>query len=402
MNWRFAALRGRQGFETLRSQWQALVDRLPHATYLQQPGWIAAYLDALATDDAVWFVTASRGDTLCGVLVLARRGRGLKGWLVPEVKMISGPHMVLADLVADRDDLAVWPAMLAWMDQQRSLRWMAMHLPVVCAESTLGRAMRQCRDRQALQSARTNSAWLDCSDGLEHALHDVSKSFRQNLKRLTRRAQGLGRLEYRMVTAPAELDEALEQFLAVESSGWKKDSGTAIALDERLVGFYRALVREFGPRGACRINLLTLDGQTIAAQFGLVSDRQLNLLKIGYSHEHGSIAPGNLIMRDTIEQVCADPALDRLCFVTHPPWSHLWKPHLAPVDYVTLFPSTWSGRLTYSAVTWLQARRARVAAATAGAAGEEDGSAAPAPEADRSDSLSGGGHSPAAGGLAPT
>ena len=98
-NWRFAVLRGRQGFEALRPRWQALVDRLPQATYLQQPGWIAAYLDALATDDTIRFVTASRGDTLCGVLVLTRKAGGLKGWLVPEVQMISGPHMVLADLV---------------------------------------------------------------------------------------------------------------------------------------------------------------------------------------------------------------------------------------------------------------------------------------------------------------
>lgn len=400
-NWRFAVLRGRQGFETLRPRWQALVDRLPHATYLQQPGWIAAYLDALATDDTIRFVTASRGDTLCGVLVLTRKAGGLKGWLVPEVQMISGPHMVLADLVADRDDTALWPAMLDWLAHQRSMRWLVMHLPVVCADSTLGRAMRHYRDRQAMQSSRTNSAWLDCSDGLEHALRDVSKSFRQNLKRLTRRAQGMGALEYRMVTRPEELERALEQFLTVESSGWKKDTGTAIALDERLVGFYRALVREFGPRGMCRINVLTLDDQAIAAQFGLISDRQLNLLKIGYSHEHGSVAPGNLIMRDTIEQVCADPALDRLSFVTHPPWSHLWKPQLAPVDYVTLFPETLSGRLTYAAATWLQARRARAAAAAAAADPAGDATAPASDDGGGADMLSGGGHATATG-LSPT
>jgi CelD/BcsL family acetyltransferase involved in cellulose biosynthesis len=204
-----------------------------------------------------------------------------------------------------------------------------------------------------------------------------------------------------MVTRPEELERALEQFLTVESSGWKKDTGTAIALDERLVGFYRALVREFGPRGMCRINVLTLDDQAIAAQFGLISDRQLNLLKIGYSHEHGSVAPGNLIMRDTIEQVCADPALDRLSFVTHPPWSHLWKPQLAPVDYVTLFPETLPGRLTYAAATWLQARRARAAAAAAAADPAGDATAPASDDGGGADMLSGGGHATATG-LSPT
>jgi hypothetical protein len=223
-----------------------------------------------------------------------------------------------------------------------------------------------------LQTNRTNSAWLDCSQGVDHALAAVSKSFRQNLKRLTRRAESTGALQYRMVTRPDELEAALDQFLAIESSGWKKDTGTAIAQDASLVEFYRGLVRDFGARGLCRINLLTLDGTTIAAQFGLISDRQLNLLKIGYSNDHANIAPGNLIMRDTIEQVCADPALDRLCFVTHPPWAHLWKPHLTSVDYVTLFPATLSGKLAFTVTNWLKARRtqaqaqAQTEAATAG------------------------------------
>lgn len=356
--WTFSVLRGRQGFEVLRPRWQALVDHLPRATYLQQPGWIGSYLDGLDGNDRdVHFVVASRGEALGGVLVLSRKG-GLRGWVMPQVQMISGPHMVLADLVGDVADKTLWPAMLDWLDRQRSMRWLVMRLPVVSACSTLGQAMQETRDRQFLQTNRTNSAWLDCSQSMDHALKDVSKSFRQNLNRLTRRAQSMGALEYRIVTQPDQLDQALDQFLNVESSGWKKESGTAIAQDPSLVGFYRRLVKEFGPRGTCRINLLTLDGTVIAAQFGLVSDRQLNLLKIGYSQEHSNIAPGHLIMRHTIEQVCLDPSLDRLCFVTHPPWAHLWKPHLSPVDYVTLFPQTLSGKLAFSLSQWMQARRA--------------------------------------------
>lgn len=380
MKWNFSILRGRTGFETLRPRWQALVDRLPRSTYLQQPGWIGSYLDTLDGHDRhVHFVTASRGDELRGVLVLSRQG-GLRGWVMPEVHMISGPHMVLADLVGDSEDRMLWPSMLEWLERQHSMRWMVMRLPVVCATSTLGQALQGSRERMLLQTNRTNSAWLDCGQGVDHALATVSKSFRQNLKRLTRRAQSTGVLDYRIVTSPEELDVALDQFLAIESSGWKKDTGTAIAQDPKLVEFYRGLVRDFGARGQCRINLLTLDGVTIAAQFGLVSDRQLNLLKIGYSNDHANIAPGNLIMRDTIEQVCADPSLDRLCFVTHPPWAHLWKPHLASVDYVTLFPETLPGKLAFTVTNWLKNRRTQAQPAVPTAAAEE--SADPAPHAE--------------------
>lgn len=363
--WSFAVLRGRQGLAALRPRWQALVDRLPDSSYLQQPGWIGSYLDSTAgQQDSLHFVAASRGPDLGGVLVLSR-STGLRAWLKPKVEMVTGEHMVLADLVGDARDPTLWPALIEWLAHQRAMRWATLRLPAVCAGSVLGQALASGHHHHSLRVTRTHSAWLDCSQDMAHATQAVSKSFHQNLNRLTRRARSMGTLDYQVVTAPQALELALEQFLGVESSGWKKEFGTAIALDPTLVAFYRGLVREFGARGACRINLLTLDGQTIAAQFGLVSARQLNLLKIGYCQAHASIAPGHLVMRHTIEQVCADPSLDRLSFVTHPAWSHLWKPELTPVDSVSLFPPTLAGRVSHALSGWWQspgAHRARAAA----------------------------------------
>ncbi|MEX8492366.1 GNAT family N-acetyltransferase [Sphaerotilus sp.] len=356
--WRFEILRGRQGFAALRPRWQALVDHLPRSTYLQQPGWIGGYLDSIAgPDESLHFVVASRGTELGGVLVL-KRSAGLQAWLKPEVEMVTGEHMVLADLVGDARDHSLWPAMLDWLAQQRAMRWAVLRLPAVSASSALGQALPEPGAHRCLRTTRTQSAWLDCSQDMAHATQAVSKSFHQNLNRLTRRARTMGTLDYHVVSAPQALEPALEQFLGVESSGWKRECGTAIAMDPALVRFYHRLVHEFGARGACRINLLTLDGTAIAAQFGLVSDRQLNLLKIGYSQEHADIAPGHLVMRHTIEQVCADPALDRLSFVTHPPWAHFWKPQLTPVDSVSLFPPTPVGRATHTLSGWWQAHRA--------------------------------------------
>lgn len=376
--WRFEILRGRQGFEAVRPRWQALVDGLPNSSYLHQPGWIGSYLDSIARpDEALYLVAASRGTELGGVLVL-KRSAGLQAWLKPELEMVTGEHMVLADLVADARDRSLWPAMLGWLGQQRLMRWAVLRLPAVAASSVLGKTQPTPDTPRCLRTTRTHSAWLDCSRDLAHATQSVSKSFHQNLNRLTRRAQSMGTLGYQTVTAPQALEPALEQFLGVESSGWKKDCGTAIALDPVLVAFYRRLVKEFGARGACRINLLTLDGVTIAAQFGLVSDRQLHLLKIGYSQEHASIAPGNLVMRHTIEQVCADPTLDRLSFVTHPPWAHLWKPHLTPVDSISLFPPTPVGRVAHALSGWRQEQRTRIAEDAAEAAVGTPGPQVPA------------------------
>ena len=368
--WSFAVLSGQAGFDALRPRWQTLVDRLPGASYLQQPGWIGSHLAAVPERaSGLCFVVASRAQAVGAVLVLRRVG-GLRSWVLPALEMVTGGHLVLADLVADPDDHSLWPAMREWLaEQPAGLRWAVLRLPAVSAGSAMGHALRQSMQTPGtgrdLRTHRDHSAWLDCSQDVACATQAVTRSFRQNLNRLQRRAQAMGDLRFEVVQTPDALGAALDEFLGVESSGWKRTCGTAIALDPTLVAFYRQLVQEFGARGHCRIHLLRLDGRAIAAQFGLVSARQLNLLKIGYSEEHACVAPGHLVMRHTIEHVCADSTLDRLSFVTHPNWSHLWKPQLTEVDYISLFPPTVTGRITHALSAWWQEQRHRKVETTA-------------------------------------
>jgi CelD/BcsL family acetyltransferase involved in cellulose biosynthesis len=352
--WEFSVLRGRVGFQALQGEWQALVDRWPQASYVQQPGWIASYLDALCgSDRALHFVTARAraGGALCGVLVLKRR-TGLRARLLSEMELVQGPHLVQADVVADLSDVQWWPAMLAWLDRPGRMRWRVMQLPAVMAGSALHHGLALDRNRTVLRAPRAWCAWLDCRHGVEYSLNHVSPSFQHNLRRLTRRAQAQGALAFHTVSQPDDLGRALDEFIEVEASGWKKDMGTAIGQDPRLVFFYQRLVCEFGWRGCCRIHLLTLDGRTVAAQFALVDGGQLHLLKIGFSQAHAHLAPGHILMRHVIEQVCLDPALDRISFVTSPDWARRWKPQQLAVEYVSLYRHTWTGR-------WLHALTAR-------------------------------------------
>lgn len=359
LDWQFSVEHGRSGFDRLRARWQALVDGWQDASYVQQPAWIGCHMDGLPDGGSeIHFITAERGGRLGGVLALEYRQGGIHA-LMPQLMLVCGEHLIQADLVADRASLDLWPAMMGWLERQRGLRCMALRLPIVGADSALHQAVTLDQGRPTQRAVRGNTAWLDCSHDAEFALREVSRGFRQNLNRLSRRAAQSGELVYQLADTPAALEGALEDFFKVEASGWKKDTGTAILQDPALVRFYRSLVRDYGPRGTCRINVLRLDGQAIAAQFGLISGRTLHLLKIGYSAEHASLAPGNLIMRETISRVCADPALDRLSFVTHPTWAHHWKPHLTPIEYVTVFPDTLFGRALRNALAW---RRRQIAA----------------------------------------
>ncbi|MEQ1804618.1 MAG: GNAT family N-acetyltransferase [Burkholderiaceae bacterium] len=354
--WTFQVRHGELGLQMLRSEWRSQLEKQGSATYLQMPEWFSAYLKALAPlPRGVHFIAVRHQTRLVGVFVVESGTLGRRALGVPTLRLITGKHMHLADVGVPAAMSNVWSEFHTWLHQQRELPWQVLLADGICTDSSLAGML--CPGEGAALSVSSASAptlWLDCSQTLAHALRNVSKSHCTNVKRLTRRARELGTLSYEAVTDPDRLDAALHDFMEVEASGWKAGAGSAIKLSPSLVAFYGQLVREFGARHECRINVLRLNGEVIAAQFGLVSNRQLNLLKIGFANPHAALAPGHLIMQHTIESVCADAQLDRLSFVTDPPWAHLWKPEATATLRIAIFRQSLIGRAMHAALRlWL-------------------------------------------------
>lgn len=354
--WTFQVRHGEPGLQILRNEWRSSLEQYASTTYLQLPEWFSAYLKALAPQSRhVHFIAAHHETRLAGVFVVESGTLGGSLFGIPTLRLITGKHMHLADIGVPAGMPHVWGEFHAWLQRQCELPWQVLLADGICSDSSLASMLRP-GDTHALSVSGVSmpTLWLDCSQTLAHALRNASKSHCANINRLTRRARELGTLSYEAVTDPDRLDAAFHDFLEVEASGWKAGAGSAIKLSPHLVAFYRQLVLEFGARRQCRINLLRLNGEVIAAQFGLISNRQLNLLKIGFANKHAALAPGNLIMHHTIESVCADAELVRLSFVTNPPWARLWKPEATSTQRVAIFRKSLTGCLMYGALrSWL-------------------------------------------------
>jgi CelD/BcsL family acetyltransferase involved in cellulose biosynthesis len=347
--WTFSIARGIAGWQTLSRPWQALVDGCAEASVLQQPAWYGAYLHHLCRDpERVVFVSAWRRRTLAAVLPLEIAHQQVGTLHYREARLITHAHMVLADMAADpRTAVECWPLLLDWLQSRRALPWDVLQLEGVCRGACLDAALTTRPATMAFAEPLRDTAWLDCRGTVDQALAQVGRAHHANVRRLRRRAETRAPLRFDVIDDLAGLDAALNDFLAVESSGWKADAGTAIAHHQPLQRFYQTLMQQFGQRHACRIHLLRHGDDVIAAQFVLVGGRQMNLLKIGYQESCADIAPGHLIMREAVEAACADPDIDRLSFVTHPPWAHLWKPQITPVLQHSIFHPSWRGWALY-------------------------------------------------------
>lgn len=348
VQWTFELLMGREGFEAVRNDWQALADCLQGLHFAQCPQWAEAYLSYLAPrpHDLCW-VTARRDGALQAVLPLERTTKGL-GWFgVRELHTLVHDHMTLADIVADPADApSLWPALMAWLQREAPVGWDRLTLPQLAEESTLAQSLALHPAPGQVSMVVDGSAWLDCDRSYEALLKAATSKHRSNLSRGARRAKEMGALRYEVHTQPEALEAAFAQFMAVEGSGWKGQQGTAINCDPTLVAFYQQLVRSFGVAQQCEIDLLWLDDKVIASGLWFKTGGCLYLQKVAYLEELSAVSPGTLLMAEALERTCADPSMRRLSVITRCTWADGWRTTVMPVWRHVVYPATVRGRAT--------------------------------------------------------
>ena len=326
----------------LIAQWSSLA-RTAHgpASFCHLPEWsdaLARHL--LNAAQRLYFVAAyqhtrdSHADRLVALWPLMTSTERVLG--LP-IRSLSSPDHDHADrydppIAADVDGASLVRAWLVWLDEQATIDWDVLRLKNLPAEGALGQALQHQTPPVHVHTLRVGR-YVETPTDPEQQLAEVSTSFRRNLRRLERRAQSMGDVAYDVITDDAQLAAALERFIAIEADGWKGDQGqsSAIACSEKLRCFYGDLTQRLGQRGECEIRLMRLGEIDIAGQWCLRAGDGLSILKIGYRESHQAIAPGNLLMLHTLLDACNRPEIQRVSFLTDPPWSGLWK---APAESI--------------------------------------------------------------------
>jgi CelD/BcsL family acetyltransferase involved in cellulose biosynthesis len=323
-----AVVRGRQGFESIRGEWQVFVDRqgarLPLA---YAPEWYDAYLGTTEDPDRVFFFVARRNAEIVAIFPFERRVLFVLGVPIPAWILPYHDHMPFSDALAPLEELSdLLPLLLEALKKQGA--WALLVARNVIIESVAGAIAENSSFRRRLSQQRGDCHYLDCAQSYESLLATFSRKHRANLRRHRNNLSALGTLEVARITDIAMMDRSFADFLEVESSGWKGrgGKGTAIALHPELERYYRRLLKTFGSRGACELNILRLNGACIAAQFCVTIGGAWYLLKIGYDEQYAKYSPGSLLLEDVLIRLCADREVNVANLASDASWHLNWNP----------------------------------------------------------------------------
>jgi CelD/BcsL family acetyltransferase involved in cellulose biosynthesis len=336
--------RGREAFEVLREEWDATVARGPADTPFARHGWLAAWLDAFAPGATpLVLVARGHGGAALGMAVLLEERRcGVVRLVAPandhscrvEWALGADAGSAIAALWGHLRDRVAWDVLLL-RDVARDGATSALLEPLARADGhPVGRW-------ESLRSPRIPL-------GGTAAEERTSARFRANLRRRARRLAELGAVSVRRIDRPAEVAAALADFVALETSGWKGERGSAIALDGALIRFYARIARDAAERGGLAIRVLELDGRPVAIHLGLVHRGAYLLPKTAYDEALAHVSPGQLLQREVLAE-CEARGLALFEFLgPDMPWKRDWEPEHAVHDWLYVYRPSLAGRVRHA------------------------------------------------------
>jgi len=152
--------------------------------------------------------------------------------------------------------------------------------------------------RPAIDATLDLAAYLD---------NHVSRRRKKRLRRLARRLDEQGIVQYEKLTAEGRVSEWLSDFLALEQGSWKGSARTAIQCNGAETAFFHALIPEAHRRGQLVFNRLTVDGKAIAYALDLRSGKTVFSLKVAFDTEFARFSPGMQLEFHCLQQYLADP-----------------------------------------------------------------------------------------------
>ncbi|PYE24749.1 acetyltransferase (GNAT) family protein [Rhizobium sp. PP-F2F-G20b] len=165
-------------------------------------------------------------------------------------------------------------------------------------------------------------------DGETYLRRAISPAHLRELRRQWTLLSRLGTVTHSVARQPEDIRLRMEEFLALEASGWKGRQRTAIVMDRYRAAFAREAITNLAEADAVRIHTIDLDGVAIASMVVFMMGGEAYTWKTGYDETYARYSPGKLLLRELTEWHLDDANIlksDSCAVPDHPIMSRFWK-----------------------------------------------------------------------------
>lgn len=316
--------------ESARHGWAALAACVAEPNPFLEDWYLLPALEALDPANAVHMLRFEADGELAGLLPVVRAPRYFR-WPLPHWSAWHHPNAFLgAPLVAAGLEKPFWRALLDWADRNAG-KALFLHLPALSLEGPLARALDavlreqgraaglvQREERAMLASDLSSEAYLAAS---------MTGKKRKELRRQQARLSELGEVAFLREEDPLSLDAWINDFLALELSGWKGKAGSAMASAPDTQALFRTALSGAAARGRLERLSLTLDGRPVAMLANFVTPPGVFSYKTAFDEDYARFSPGVLLQCENLKVL--DRAgiawSDSCASADHPMIDRIWR-----------------------------------------------------------------------------
>lgn len=337
----------------LQADWSKLAThaRMPMQDYAFAEGIASAMLGK----DTINIVCTRQNGELAAVLPLCREKSFFSRWRMVGAQEVFEPMDVLH---SSREALHSLCEHLA--KEKRPIT-----LDRIPADSRLieplkaalsGRGLMLVRPAIATPTLPLDATWVTPEDRF-------NAGRRSDFRRALRRAEQFGEVTFEMHAPNAdEFDALFDEAIAVEVCSWKKESGSAIAVDREKEAFFRTFFRRAAAKGEVRIAFMRIDGKAVGMQMAMVAQACFWLFKIGHDEAFGKCSPGTLLMLHSLRHAAEQGLRAFELLGNTENWiSLLWTREQHACLQIRIYPYGLRGALALmrDIARWLKARLAQ-------------------------------------------
>jgi Acetyltransferase (GNAT) domain len=308
-------------WKRMTAEFIALSARACDGNLHMSPASVTAAVDTLVPASQIIIIAAfetgdGEPDDLAGVWVLregseawALGARTLVTPIIPDYEILGAP-------VIDKARAhPVMQAMLGFIASDPDLPNL-IHSPVFPLEGETAAALKSALHAKVarMDAFETWTRAMVFSKAHETAEQHIARAAPTSLKRRqqSRRALEKSGQVTSVVRSGQAAIEAFDDFLALEDTGWKAQSGTSLAKRPKDAAYMRALVEEFAANHAVRMDAVQLEGHSIATGIMLGIGGSWHFMKSAYDENQRKYSPGVMLNLDMTQAIMNQPDFVRL------------------------------------------------------------------------------------------
>jgi CelD/BcsL family acetyltransferase involved in cellulose biosynthesis len=313
-----------------RLAWDALAACAAEPNPFHESWYLLPALRAFDPQGRIALLRFEAGGELAGLLPLHAPLRYYRR-PIPQLASWVHPNCFLgAPLVARGLEREFWRALFDWADAHAG-RSLFLHLAQMPLAGPLHEGLQAVLAEQGRLAAvvhREERAML-ASDLSPEAYFEASLSGkkRKELRRQFNRLADLGEVTMTCTTGEEHLARWIEEFLALEHSGWKGTNGSALASHQTTTRLFKEALFGAAAQGKLERLTLSLDGEPIAMLANFLNPPGAFSYKTAFDERYARFSPGVLVQRENLA-LLNKPAIewcDSCAAADHPMIDHIWR-----------------------------------------------------------------------------